>query len=149
MCCGIKYSEVFQKMIRSYKDSDYKNLKQLYQHSEWYGGVFDEARDGRERLANKIAHDPEAILVYEKDDELLGTISIIEDGRVAWLYRFVVKDFDQKISNDLYQAATKILKSRGHQEVLVYSQDSEELANRYKQLGLTKGGVYRCYWGKL
>jgi len=35
-------------MLRTYTDADYDKLKALYEHTEWYGGVFDEARDGRE-----------------------------------------------------------------------------------------------------
>ncbi len=134
-------------MIRSYTDADYEGLKELYQHSEWYGGVFDEARDGRERLAKKIADDPQAILVYEKDGELVGTISIIEDGRVAWLYRFVVKDHDKAVAAELYAAATANLKARGHSEVLVYTPvDDDLLAERYDELGMTRGGSYTCYY---
>ena len=135
-------------MVRSYTpDSDYEKLKQLYEQREWYGGVFDEARDGRERLAKKIADDPEAILVYEQDGELLGTISIIEDGRVAWLYRFVVPGFDPEISRQLYERATGVLKSRGHREVLIYSTAGEcKLDEHYKSLGMTKGGNYTCFW---
>lgn len=137
-------------MVRSYVDADYEGLKELYQHSEWYGGVFDEARDGRERLASKIAEDPEAILVYEKDGELVGTISIIEDGRVAWLYRFVVKDNDKTVASELYAAATANLKKRGHNEVLVYTPaDDETLASRYDQLGMTRGGSYACYYQEI
>lgn len=134
-------------MIRSYTDADYEGLKELYQHSEWYGGVFDEARDGRERLAGKIADDPQAILVYEKDGELVGTISIIEDGRVAWLYRFVIKDNDQAVAQELYDAAIANLKARGHNEVLVYTPtDDNTLAGRYDELGMTRGGTYACYY---
>lgn len=131
-------------------DADYEGLKELYQHSEWYGGVFDEARDGRKRLAGKIADDPQAILVYEKDGELLGTISIIEDGRVAWLYRFVVKDHDKAVADELYAAATTNLKKRGHNEVLVYTPtDDETLASRYDELGMTHGGTYACYYKEI
>lgn len=134
-------------MIRSYMDADYEGLKELYLHSEWYGGVFDEARDGRGRLAGKIAEDPQAILVYEKDGELLGTISIIEDGRVAWLYRFVVKDHDKAVASELYAAATANLKARGHNEVLVYTPaEDNTLAERYDELGMTRGGNYTCYY---
>lgn len=137
-------------MVRSYLGQDYKNLKSLYLRFEWYGGVFDEARDGRERLAAKIADDPHAILVYERDGELLGTISIIEDGRVAWLYRFVVGDFDPEITKELYDAATKILKERGHSEVLVYTPVNDaNLDARYDSLGLTKGGDYTCFYRTL
>lgn len=137
-------------MIRPYTDSDYQQLKELYGHSEWYGGVFDEARDGRERLGSKIADDPEAILVYEQDGELLGTISIIEDGRVAWLYRFVVRDNDQQITAELYDAAAKILKSRGHSEVLIYTPaGNEELSSRYHTLGMQQGSDYTCFYKEL
>ncbi len=137
-------------MIRSYKDEDYLQLKELYQHSEWYGGVFDEARDGKERLAKKIAGDPEAILVYEQKEQLLGTISLIEDGRVAWLYRFVVKDFEPVITQELYDKALSILKARGHTQVLVYSAfDNPKLDSRYLSLGMNKGDNYSCFWKEI
>lgn len=137
-------------MIKRYRSSNYSELNELYLHSEWYGGVFDEARDGRERLAAKIADDPQAILVYERDDELLGTISIIEDGRVAWLFRFVVKDFDPQITKELYDVATKILKERGHSQVLVYTPVGDKnLDARYDSLGMTKGGDYTCFYKEL
>ncbi len=89
-------------------------------------------------------------MVYERDGELLGTISIIEDGRVAWLYRFVVKDFDTEITKELYDAATKILTERGHSEVLVYTPVGDKnLDERYDSLGMTKGGDYTCFYKEL
>lgn len=137
-------------MIRSYMDSDYEDLKALYLQADLYGGVFDEARDGRERLAGKIAQDPEAILVYVRDGQLVGSISIVEDGRVAWLYRFTVVNFDEKVSKELYDAAVAVLKSRGHSEVLVYSSStSTDLDSRYRALGMQKGGEYTAYWSRI
>ncbi len=137
-------------MTRPYQDSNYDQLKELYQHSEWFGGQFDEARDSREKLARKITDDPEAILVYEQDGQLLGTISLIEDGRVAWLFRFAVKDNDQKVAQELYTKATKILKSRGHTQVLVYTPlGNQELNKRYKLLGMTKGNNFTAFWSDL
>jgi hypothetical protein len=134
-------------MVRPYRDSDYEQLKKLYEHSEWYGGVFDEARDGRERLLKKITDDPEAIFVYEENGELHGTISIIEDGRVAWLYRFIVKDFEPGITRQLYEKAVEVLKSRGHKQMLVYSAANDrKLDRRYESLGMTKGNDYACFW---
>jgi hypothetical protein len=134
-------------MIRRYQDSDYQDLKVLYQHAEWYGGVFDEARDGRERLAKKIADDPKAIMVYEQAGELLGTISLIEDGRVAWLYRFVVKDLDGKVASELLGRATEVLKARGHTQFLIYGATNDAaLDEHYSQLGMQKGGDYTCFW---
>lgn len=134
-------------MVRGYQDADYEKLKALYVHLEWYGGIFDESRDGRERLAKKIIDDPEAILVYEENGTLLGTISIIEDGRVAWLYRFIAKDFEPEVTRQLYDAAIAILKDRGHDQVLVYSSnDSRTLDQCYASLGMTKGSSYSCFW---
>lgn len=137
-------------MIRSYIDTDYEDLKALYQKGDLYGGVFDEARDSREILARKITQDPDAIMVYEKDGVLVGTISLIEDGRVAWLYRFAVVNFDEEVSKELYEGAVAILKSRGHSEVLVYSSPtSTDLDSRYRALGMQKGGEYTAYWSEI
>jgi len=134
-------------MIRSYQDSDYEKLKELYQHSDWFGGVFDEARDGKKKLADKITDDPESIWVYEKNGELIGSISLIDDGRVAWVFRFVVKDNDSKIAKELYDNALPILKKRGHTQVIAYSPvDDEILGKRYSNLGMTKGNSYTAYW---
>lgn len=137
-------------MIRAYTDDDYKAVKELYQHTEWYGGVFDEARDGQFRMARKSAMDPESIFVYEQDGQLIGTVSIIDDGRVGMLFRLVVKDNDPVITKELYSCATKILQSRGHQQVLVYTPVNDQtLHARYKQLGMQRGGDYTCYWVEL
>ena len=137
-------------MIRSYQGSDYEKLKELYQHSEWCGGLFDEARDSQEKLATKIADDPDAILVYEQNGELLGSISLIEDGRVAWFFRFVVKDNNQEIAKELYDNAVTIFKGRGHTQVLVYSPiGNTDLDNRYQSLGMTKGNNFTAYWSDL
>src|SRR5580704_11146317 len=115
-------------MIRSYRDSDYEQLRALTEHGEWYGGVFDEARDGRSRLKQKVEQDPESILVYGKNGELVGTISVVEDGRVAMLFRFIVRAHDQQVADALYKRATAILKARGHEQALVYSSpDNVEL----------------------
>lgn len=136
--------------IRSYRDTDYEQLNALTGHSEWYGGQFDEARDGRARLKQKITQDPESILVFEQGNELLGTISLIDDGRVAMLFRFIVKDHDQQVAETLYERAIAILKARGHGQVLVYSSpDDKKLDKRYKDLGMHAGGLYRCYWNEI
>ena|SRR5438105_14825788 len=137
-------------MTRTYQDLDYGRLKELYLHSEWFGGQFDEARDGREKLAKITAKDPEAIIVYEEKDQLLGTISLIEDGRVAWLFRFAVKGNDRKVAGELYNKAVEILKSRGHTQVLVYSPvGATDLDKRYKLLGMTRGNNFTAYWADI
>lgn len=136
--------------IRSYRDSDYEALIGLYSHSEWFGGQYSEARDSKDKLAKIISKDPNAILVHENNGKLMGSISLIEDGRVAWLFRFVVKDNNQDISKALYEEAVEILKNRGHTEVLVYAPTKNNaLDNRYKLLGMNKGNDFTAYWAEI
>ena len=135
--------------IRRYQDTDYGQLKALIEHSEWYGGVFDEARDGRARLQQKIVQDPDAILVFQQGSELVGTISIIDDGRVGMLFRFIVKDHNEAVARALYERAAATLKTRGHEQVLVYSSKDKAVRQRYEKLGMHKGGEYTCYWAEL
>lgn len=134
-------------IVRQYKPSDYDQLKALYLDSSIFGGQFDDARDGADRLRRKIEADPEAILVAEQDGQVVGTVSLIDDGRVAWLFRFAVQKDQPEALNALHNKAVEILKNRGHSQVLVYTPvGNAELDNRYEQLGFTRGGDYTCYW---
>lgn len=137
-------------MVRGYRDEDYEQLKELYSHTEWYGGQFDEARDSKERIPAKISADPESILVYENNGQLGGTVSLIEDGRVAILFRFVVRENNSDVAKALYDKAVEVIKSRGHNQVLVYSPlENQQLNTRYKDLGMTNGSDYTCFWQNL
>ncbi len=137
-------------MIRGYTDADYDQIKSLYQHSEWYGGSFDEKRDSRETLLAKVTRDPQSIIVDDENGEIMGTISIIEDGRIAWFYRFVTKNNSADVAKTLYTAASGVLQSRGHSEVLIYSDENrEDLTSRYEELGMQKGGDYECFYAEL
>lgn len=135
--------------ISNYQDADYEQVKALMEHREWYGGSFDEARDGRQKLQQKIAQDPDSIFVFRQGNELVGTISIIDDGRVGMLFRFIVKDHDERVAKALYEHATGVLKARGHEQVLVYSAKDKDLMKRYNKLGMHKGNTYLCYWSEL
>lgn len=129
--------------IRCYKPSDYDAVIALYQQSEIFGGQFDEARDSSEKLNTVTKKDPQSILVYEEDGNILGTVSLIEDGRVAWLFRFAAQD--DAVAQDLYQKG--ILSGRGHAQILVYSDPNNQTLNqRYTGLGMNEGDVYRCFW---
>ncbi|MDB5182246.1 MAG: hypothetical protein JWO47_30 [Candidatus Saccharibacteria bacterium] len=131
-------------------DTDYEQVKALYQHAEWYGGKFDEHRDSQEIMLHKVTADPQSIIVDEENGEILGTISLVEDGRVAWFYRFVTKDNNLGAAEALYKAASGVLKQRGHPEVLIYSDPTrEDLNSRYQALGMEKGGDYECFYGAL
>lgn len=133
--------------IRSYKTEDYDSIIGLYKNSSLYGGQFDENRDSREKLEKMIQEDPESILVYELENKILGTISLIENARVAWLFRFAVLPNNKEAGITLLEKASQILKTRGHNQVLVYSPvDSHELDTRYADLGFKKGLNYNCFW---
>lgn len=135
--------------IRQYKTEDYSQLKALYQQGDLYGGQFDENRDSSERLQKRIEADPDAILIAEENDRIIGTISLIEDGRVAWLFRFVVmqNENEAEIAEALSTTALATLKAKGHSQVLVYTPSGKaRLDNRYENLGFTRGGDYTCYW---
>ena len=136
--------------IRNYQSADYDQLKALYLDSSTFGGQFDEARDASDRLQKKIEADPDAILVAELENKIVGTVSLIDDGRVAWLFRFAVKKDQAEILKALHEKAIATLKSRGHTQVLVYTPvGNQELDNRYEGLGFTKGGNYTCYWKEI
>jgi len=136
-------------MIRPYETTDYAQLVALYRQSNLYGGQFDENRDSQERLRKRTEADPDAILVAEHNGKIVGTVSLIEDGRIAWLFRFAVEQGDDEtmIATALRDKAFEALKARGHNQVLVYTPaDDQRLHNRYENLGFNRGGDYTCYW---
>jgi predicted N-acetyltransferase YhbS len=135
--------------VRNYKPEDNEAVIALYKIGKLFGGQFDEARDSREKLSDATKCDPESILVYEESDHIIGTISLIENGRVAWLFRFAVQETDKtaEVAQALYEKAREVLKSRGYSQILVYSDpDNENLNQRYTALGMTEGNLFRCFW---
>lgn len=138
--------------VRTYRRADYKEIENLYRNSDLYGGQFDHHRDSEERLSQKIKADPDSILVCEQNGRIVGSVSLIEETRVAWLFRFAVvrQENEKEIAAALYERAVKTLKNRGHHQVLLYAPEGNSaLEKRYVDLGLTKGGVYRCFWADI
>lgn len=138
--------------IRNYIPDDYAAVAALYRQSDFYGGQFDEARDSASKLEALIAKKPEAILVAEVEGSVLGTVTLFEDGRSAWLYRFAVADSEAKaeIVKALYAKATNVLKTWGHTQVLVYAPAGDaSFEKRYTVLGMQKGGDFTAYWQNL
>jgi predicted N-acetyltransferase YhbS len=135
--------------IRQYRVNDYAQVTALYNQSDLYGGQFDANRDGEERLRKRTEADPDAIFIAEQDDKIVGTVSLIEDGRVAWLFRFAVAQSDDEasITKAMCDKALEVLKAKGHNQVLVYTPVGDErLHKRYNDLGFNRGGDYTCYW---
>src|SRR4051794_13609004 len=74
--------------VRRYTLIDYLSVKELYEAA----GVFDPETDAEERLLAKVEENPDSILVAtDENGTVLGTVSLIEDGRIAILFRLVVK----------------------------------------------------------
>ena len=135
--------------VRNYTSSDYHQIVMLYKQSDLYGGQFDENRDSEEKISHVINRDPEAVLVCEAGEKILGTISLIEDGRVAWLFRFAVEKGtnEYEVSKALHDRALEILSARGHRQVLVYAPSgNKDFERRYSQFSFKKGNEYTCYW---
>ncbi len=136
-------------IIRPFEDADYSELKALYKQGHLYGGQFDEDRDSLKRLQNITSRHPHAVLMAEIDGHIVGTVSLIEDERVAWLFRFAVIKTEQEkeIALALYNKAKEVLLSRGHHQVLVYTDANEaQLKQRYRELGMHEGHDYTCFW---
>ncbi len=134
--------------ISYYQDSDYEEVLALYNDGKTFGGQYDDARDTKEKLSTLIEMKIWSILVAKIDNRIVGTVTLFEDSRAAWLYRFAVqKENELEISKKLSQEALSILKEKGHSQVLVYAPaENKNFENRYLQLAFNKGGDYTCYW---
>lgn len=136
--------------IRPYTPNDYPSIIKLYKDTEMPGSEFDINRDSEVKLTKRIAIDPESILLAEDNGQMVGSVSLIEDGRVAWLFRFRVREDisnEEEVASALYESAKKALLDRGHHQVLVYTTvDEEKFKDRYKNLGFNQGHDYTCFW---
>lgn len=137
-------------LIRNYKIGDYESVVTLYKDSTTYGGQFDEDRDSQERLEKLTREKPDAILIAEDNGNIVGTVTLFEDGRLVWLFRFAAKENSINVMRELYLEAVKILKSKGHKQVLVYAPTGDSrFEKRYLELGFNGGDDYTCYYRDL
>jgi len=134
--------------IRNYLPEDYSAVEKLYKDSSTYGGQFDVARDTAERLNKLISMKSESILVAEDNGQIVGTVTLFEDGRSAWLYRFaVVQENEKFIAKALWEEAKKIMWKLGHAQVLVYAPTGgAHFEDRYTDIGFKKGNNFTAYW---
>jgi hypothetical protein len=135
--------------IRPYNpETDYPTIESLLHDTETYGGEFDEARDTKVRIDTLELSKPGSVLVAEVDNLIVGTVTLFEDGRSAWLYRFAVKkEYEEEATLALWNKAKMIMQSRGHTQVLVYAPaNNTNFEERYNNLGFTTGGTYTAYW---
>ncbi len=137
--------------IHYYQPQDYEQLIDLYKQSDQF--KFDEVTDSRENITRKIERDSESILLARENEQLVGSVSIIEDGRIALLFRLVTKASEQKndeILKVLLQEAESILKKRGYTEVhnTAPLNDMKALTER-ERIGFQKGDPYMWYWRRI
>jgi hypothetical protein len=123
---------------------DYEWIVALYRDSDTFGGQYDDARDSEEKLA-LVA---DKILVAVAEEAIVGTVTIFEDGRAAWLYRFAVDThYEKEVAPLLYAQAKTMLSELGHTQVLVYAPAwNESFESRYNSLGFQTWSDYTCYW---
>jgi hypothetical protein len=134
--------------VRFYTPADYQQLCNLYKHSDQF--EFDEVTDSEENLIRKIKRDPESLLVVEENGKIVGSVSVIEDGRIALLFRLVALDNNQDTLQKLIIEAENILRKRGYEEVhnTAPLEDLSALMEREK-LGFNKGKPYMWFWKKI
>ena len=135
--------------IRPYVPADYEAISALYKVSANFGGQFDEDRDSKERIDEQSAKDAKSVLVAELGGKVIGTVSILADKRFAWLMRFAAQD--PQAVDALCEGAARILKERGHSQVLVYAPAGDpSFKARYESLGFNAGGQsYDVFWKSL
>ncbi len=64
-----------------------------------------------EKLESLSTSNPNKILIAELQGQIVGTLTLFEDGRAAWLYRFAVQaTFEDEITKALYIRGKEILK---------------------------------------
>jgi ribosomal protein S18 acetylase RimI-like enzyme len=134
--------------IRHYKSKDYQFLIDLYKE----GDLFEEEIDNENVIKQKIKRDPESIIVALKNNEIVGTVSIMEDGKFAFIFRLVVsvKERNQGIGTKLISEAEKILKKRGNLYVnIIVNEKDHKLQEYYQKFLYKKGRVWRWMWKEL
>lgn len=136
--------------VRFYKPSDYQALANLYKQSDQF--KFNEVKDSEEALKKKIERDPESLLIAEDNNQIVGSVSIVEDGRLALLFRLVAVPGDNHdaILKALTDEVEVILKKRGFLEMhnTAPMNDLNALMERRK-LGFEEGSVYTWFWKKI
>ena len=135
-------------LIRYYKDSDYKDVKQALKE----GKLYDDIWENRKNLRRKIKRDPESIFLAINDNKIIGCVFIVEDGWNAFIWRLSVrkKYRRQGIGKMLMQKAEEIIKKRGIKESSIFvDTKNKRLKQWYKKQGYLKTSDYTFFYKKL
>ncbi len=133
-----------QLEIRSYCPQDYPVVKKLYQVT----GLFDPETDAQHRLDAKAHRDPASLLVAVQQPDIVGTVSLIEDGRVAIFFRLVAIGAQQaEIRAALLAAGQQIFGQRGYKEIHIMAPEQDyDRQRELHKLGYKTGRDYRWMW---
>jgi len=129
--------------IRSYRDSDYLDVKRNLQE----GGLYNKDCDKRERLRKKVQKDPNSIIVAIVDGKVVGNVYIVAEPWCAFIFRLAVrkKYGKQGIGSLLLEEAEKMLRKTGVKWVSVFVEDAkEDLKGYYSKRGYEAAKKYRC-----
>lgn len=134
-------------LIRFYTPEDYMSVRQLYEESGW----FDSETDAEDRLTAKIKRDKDSILVAFDGKNILGTVSLVEDGRIALFFRLIsTGDNAVLVRKHLLEKGMEIFKKRGYREAHIISPEGDlERQGEYENFGFQKGDSYRWMWVKI
>lgn len=128
--------------VRSYIPTDYEQVKKLLVE----GGLYYEPMDSPERLQEKISRDPNSILVAVESEKIVGTVSLMEDGRMAFIFRLAVnpESRNRGMGKALMEEAERKLFRKGYKEInILIEGDNAKLQEYYVRQGYEKGMVYR------
>ncbi|KKR25899.1 MAG: hypothetical protein UT57_C0051G0015, partial [Microgenomates group bacterium GW2011_GWC1_39_7] len=133
---------------RSYKPQDFEKVRENIEEA----GLYYPEMDNENRLAEKISRNPDSILVAIFNDEIAGSIFIMENGRESFLFRLAVrkKHRGKGIGTELLKRAEKLLQEKGYSEVsLLIREEKLNLKNYYTKRGYKQGNLYRWFTKKL
>lgn len=129
--------------IRNYNPgTDYSQMKQILEE----GGLFYGPTEAPERLAEKVRRDSDSIIVAIINGEVVGTVTLMEDGRMPFIFRLAVRNDQRRhgIGQKLMEEAEKRLKDRGYTELnILVDENNEELKGYYLRQGYEEGNIYR------
>lgn len=130
--------------IGNYNPSaDYPQVRQILDEADMYY----EPSESEERLTEKSRRDPDSLMIASVGNEVVGTVSILEDGRMAFIFRLAVrKDMrGNGVGSELLKEAEKRLTERGLEEVwLLVNGNDTTLKDYYLKRGYSGGkNLYR------
>jgi ribosomal protein S18 acetylase RimI-like enzyme len=135
-------------LIRFYTDTDYEWVIETLKE----GNLYDEVREDRKNLQNKILRDSESILVVEENNQIIGCVFIVEDWRNAFIRRLCVKEKYRKnwIGAMLMDKAENIIKNRWIKESSIFVRtENESLKEWYKKRSYTETSDFTFMYKKL